>query len=75
MPHSRPLPVVGKGCHELRVSDGPVEWRLVYAARDDAVVLLDVFRKKTQKAPSSRLRECAARIKRFDEARRKGDVT
>jgi phage-related protein len=30
MPHARPMPVVGARCHELRVRDANVDWRIVY---------------------------------------------
>lgn len=29
MPQSRPLPIIGKGCHELRVRDRNTNWRIV----------------------------------------------
>lgn len=27
LPHSRPMPAIGTGCHELRVTDVSGEWR------------------------------------------------
>ena len=30
LPHSRPMPDIGAGCHELRIVDGAVSWRVVY---------------------------------------------
>lgn len=30
MPQSRPMPVVGPRCHELRVRDAEADWRIVY---------------------------------------------
>jgi phage-related protein len=30
MPQSRPMPVVGPRCHELRVRDAGADWRIVY---------------------------------------------
>jgi hypothetical protein len=35
-PRSRPMSVIGPGCHELRVVDGEVSWRLVYVLEPDA---------------------------------------
>ncbi len=29
LPHSRPMPSIGRGCHELRVADKSHEWRIV----------------------------------------------
>jgi phage-related protein len=52
MPHSRPMPVVGSRCHELRVRDSKVDWRIVYRADSDAIVILAVFSKKTRTTPT-----------------------
>ena len=30
MPHSRPMPGIGPGCHELRIKDEKHEWRIFY---------------------------------------------
>jgi phage-related protein len=30
LPHSRPMPRVGKACHELRIQDAGRTWRIVY---------------------------------------------
>jgi len=51
MPESRPVPTVGGNCHELRVTDGNVNWRIVYGVASDAVVVLEVFEKKTRTTP------------------------
>ncbi len=51
MPESRPMPAVGRNCHELRVTDGNVNWRIVYGVASDAVVVLEVFEKKTRATP------------------------
>lgn len=40
LPHSRPMPVVGPACHELRIVDAGGSWRIVYHLRSDAVVIL-----------------------------------
>ncbi|HEX3071086.1 MAG TPA: type II toxin-antitoxin system RelE/ParE family toxin [Thermoanaerobaculia bacterium] len=51
LPVSRPIPEIGSNCHELRVVDRDVTWRIVYHLADDAIVLLDVFSKKTRTLP------------------------
>ena len=38
MPHARPMPVFGRGCHELRIVDRGSTWRIVYHVEADAVV-------------------------------------
>ena len=41
MPHSRPMPSICRNCHELRISDEKVTWRVVYRIDDDAIVIAD----------------------------------
>ena len=45
LPASRPMPTIGRNCHELRVEDGDVTWRILYHLTSDAVVILEVFQK------------------------------
>ena len=66
LPHSRPMPAIGVRCHQLRVSDGPRAWRIVYRTDRDAVVILDVFDKKTRKTPGGVLETCRERIRHYD---------
>jgi DNA-binding XRE family transcriptional regulator len=47
------MPEVGGNCHELRVTDGNVNWRIVYGVANDAVVILDVLEKKTRTTPET----------------------
>ena len=37
------MPVVGAGCHELRINDADMTWRIMFRLETDAVVILDVF--------------------------------
>lgn len=67
MPHSRPMPNIGGRCHELRVRDESANWRLIYRVDADAIVLLEVFAKKTGKTPVAVIRACKSRLKRYDE--------
>lgn len=68
MPHRRPMPDVGAGCAELRIDDGPERksWRLVYRRDADAVVIMHVFEKKTQKTPLHVIRLCRERLRDYD---------
>ncbi len=52
MPWSRPMPDIGARCHELRIDDKGRTWRVIYRADPDAVVIAEVFEKKTPKHPS-----------------------
>ncbi len=66
LPHSRPMPSIGKRCHELRISDEKVTWRIVYRIDSDAIIILDVFAKKTQKTPNQVIKNCKRRLQLYD---------
>lgn len=66
MPHSRPMPIIGKRCHELRIKDDDAEWRIVYRVDDDVVVIVDVFAKKSQKTSQRMLETCRNRLRDYD---------
>jgi len=68
MPHSRPMPVVGPRCHELRVRDVGTDWRIVYRLDSDAVVILEVFSKKTRAMPKIVIEACTRRLREYDHA-------
>ena len=65
MPHSRPMPVIGRRCHELRINDEDRIWRIVYRVEPDAVVILEVFGKKTGKTPVRVIETCKGRLKAY----------
>jgi len=58
MPQSRPMPSVGTRCHELRINDRDLTWRIVYRVESDAIVILEVFEKKTSKTPKTVMATC-----------------
>ncbi len=66
LPHSRPMPNIGRRCHELRIQDESVTWRIIYRTDPDAIVILDVFDKKTNKTPKSVISTCKSRLKSYD---------
>ncbi|HSB62327.1 MAG TPA: type II toxin-antitoxin system RelE/ParE family toxin [Vicinamibacteria bacterium] len=68
MPHSRPMPAIGARCHELRVVDEGVTWRVIYRVDPDAVVIAEVFAKKTPETPATVLDACRRRLKDYDDA-------
>jgi len=68
MPSSRPMPAIGARCHELRVLDRAVNWRIVYRVDADAVVIAEVFSKKTAATPSSVIEICKRRLREYDDA-------
>lgn len=66
LPHSRPMPVIGPRCHELRVRDRGHQWRLIYRTDPDAVLVLEVFSKKTGQTPGQVIDACRDRLRRYD---------
>jgi phage-related protein len=68
LPQSRPMPVVGTRCHELRVRDAGADWRIVYRLDADAVVILEVFSKKTRATPKTVIETCTRRLREYDRA-------
>lgn len=65
LPQSRPMPVIGPGCHELRVVDTRANWRIIYHLAPDAVVILDVFAKKTAATPNAVIADCRRRLAEY----------
>jgi len=65
MPESRPMPSIGPGCHELRVVDQNATWRILYGLTSDAVVVLEVFSKKTRATPKPALDAAKRRWKQY----------
>jgi phage-related protein len=68
LPHSRPMPAVGEQCHELRIVDAEHAWRSIYHVALDAVVILEVFSKKTQQTPDQALATCRRRLGAYRKA-------
>ena len=68
MPHSRPMTAIGPRCHELRVVDQQVTWRIVYRVDPDAIVIAEVFAKKTSQTPLAVIGACQKRLKEYDDA-------
>ena len=68
MPLAEPLPHVGLRCGALRVRDAGHNWRIMYRIDADAVLILDVYPKKTRKIPDEVIRRCKDRLKRYDAA-------
>jgi len=66
MPVSRPMPSIGPRCHELRVSDDGRRWRLVYRVDTNAILVVDVFRKTSQKTPKVAIDRCRRRLRDYD---------
>jgi len=67
LPHSRPMPSVGARCHELRIQDARSTWRIIYRIDADAIIILEVFSKKTPQTPTQVIGTCKSRLKQYDD--------
>src|SRR5438093_8855337 len=66
MPQAEPLPIVGPRCGALRIRDAGHNWRIVFRADHDAVLVVEVYAKKTRKIPSGVIERCRRRLKDYD---------
>lgn len=65
LPESRPMKIIGSNCHELRIKDKDIIWRIIYHIHSEAIVVLEIFKKKTNKTPSQIIKNCKLRLKDF----------
>jgi phage-related protein len=68
MPQSRSMPSIGARCHELRINDEASNWRVVYRIENDAIVILELFAKKTNSTPQTVIAICQKRLKEYISA-------
>jgi len=68
MPDSRPLPSIGPRCYELRINDERTTWRIVYRIDSDAIIILEVFSKKSGTTPTAIIDICKKRLREYDHA-------
>src|SRR5580765_7799456 len=66
LPHSRPLPAIGPRCHEIRIHDERVSWRIVHRLDPDAVIIAEVFHKTTRTTPRHVIEMCRRRLRVYD---------
>ncbi len=68
------MAAIGVGWHELRIVDRALNWRIMYLIAPDAIVILDVFAKKTAATPKLVMAECQKRLAEFQRVvtRQKG---
>jgi phage-related protein len=67
MPQSRPMPSIGPRCHELRVTDKDTTWRILYRIDEDAILIGDVFAKKTPATPREIILNIRRRFAIYDK--------
>jgi phage-related protein len=71
MPQAEPLPIIGPRCGALRVRDGEHNWRIVFRVDADAVLIAEVYPKKTRKVPQDVIERCRKRLRDYDEVVRR----
>ena len=67
LPISRPMPQIGPRCHELRINDEGKTWRIIYRIDEDAIIISEVFAKKTQQTPKRVIEICHKRFRQYDD--------
>ncbi len=67
MPHSRPLPSIAKGLHELRLTNNDGIYRIFYVIKmGDSIYILHILKKKTQKLSKQVKQLLLSRIKELN---------
>ncbi|MDR3621794.1 MAG: type II toxin-antitoxin system RelE/ParE family toxin [Paludisphaera borealis] len=66
LPHSRPMPSIGSGCHEIRVLEASHNWRIVYRIDAEAIMIVAVFAKTTRTTAKRDIDLCKARLGLYD---------
>lgn len=64
------MPGIGARCHELRIVDEGATWRIILRLDEDAIVIADVFSKKTRRTPGQVIVDCRRRLRLYDELTR-----
>ena len=68
----KPMAIVGRGVEEIRIHS-ELEHRVLYVARfEEAVYVLHVFEKKTQKTPTAEIDVAKKRLASVMESRSRG---
>ena len=60
------MPTIAPRCHELRLNDGGEIWRILYRIDDDAIVIVEVFKKTTPRTPQRIIDDCKRRLRQYD---------
>ncbi|MGD0576090.1 MAG: type II toxin-antitoxin system RelE/ParE family toxin [Anaerolineales bacterium] len=66
LPQSRPMPIIGRRCHELRIVDQDATWRIIYRVDPDAIIILEVFAKQSSQTPVQVIETCRQRSTRLE---------
>lgn len=64
MPLSKPMPAIGRGCHELRFRHRSGAYRIIYClAGSGEIDIVHAFKKKTRKTPLQSIDVARRRLK------------
>jgi phage-related protein len=66
MPFLKAITTVGPRCFELRVTDEARDWRIVLRIDPDAIVIAEIFLKKTAQTPVRVIATCRRRLRYYD---------
>ena len=66
LPLSRPMPQIGPQCHELRIRDGDTNWRIIYRIDERAILVVEIFKKKSATTPKRVIETCKRRLRAYD---------
>lgn len=67
----KPMPTIGKGVWEIRITDEAGQFRVIYIAKlKDAVYVLHCFQKKTQKTSAKDLELSSKRLRELLQGHR-----
>lgn len=66
MPQAELLPDLRRRCGALRIRDAGHNWRIMYRVDADAIVILEIYAKKTRRIPDEIMDRCRERLKRYD---------
>jgi len=62
------MPGIGPRCHELRIVDAGVTWRVIYRIDRDEILVAEVFEKKSRATPNGVVEASRRRLRRYDGA-------
>jgi phage-related protein len=62
------MPAIAPRCHELRIDDAGATWRIIYHVALDAIVILEVFGKKTRATPKTVIETSRRRLREYENA-------
>ncbi|WP_459554911.1 type II toxin-antitoxin system RelE/ParE family toxin [Lacunimicrobium album] len=66
MPQAEPVPRIGQRCGALRIRDESHNWRIMYRIDSDAVIVVEVYDKKTRQIPEQVIKNCQKRLEHYD---------